>query len=658
MDPKRRITELVNLLNRYSFEYYINDNPSVSDFEYDRLLRELEDLEKKHPEFILKNSPTQKVGAKAATKFEKIHFAKPMLSLGNAFTKAEIIDFHERIVKEGLRPKYVCELKIDGIASQATYEKGKFVLGATRGDGEVGENITANMLTINTMPKQLSSPLDMEVRGEVYMRKTVFQSLNEKRKQHGEEEFKNPRNAAGGSLRQLDSQVTKERQLDLFAYTLVNPENYQIKTQMEALAFLEKQGFMVNPHYRLCDSIEEVWEYLELWREKRRELDYETDGVVIKVNDFSMQEELGYTVKTPKWAMAYKFPALEVETKLLDIIFSVGRTGGITPIALLEPIMIAGSLVSRATLNNEDFINQRDIAIGDYVVVRKAAEIIPEVVRVNFKRRQNTKPFVMATHCPECFQPLIRRPKEADHYCVNPDCPGIKKASLIYFASKAGMNIEGLGEKVVEELMNLGFLKTIPDLYRLEKHRDALVNLEGFGEKSIDNLLTAIENSKQNNLAQVITALGIRLIGGKAAKALVKVYPDLTKIKNAKMEDLLELKDFGPATAKSIIEFMKDNQNLIDELISLGINPQEVATAGTQTTFKGMTIVLTGKLQTMSREQASALVEKHGGQTTSSVSKNTSLVVCGTDAGRKKQQAEKLNIKIIDEEQFIKLIGE
>lgn len=658
MDPKRRITELVNLLNRYSYEYYINDNPSVSDFEYDRLLRELEELEKKHPEFVLKNSPTQKVGAKATNKFEKIHFAKPMLSLGNAFTKAEIIDFHERIVKEGLCPKYVCELKIDGIASQATFEKGKFVLGATRGDGEVGENITANMLTVNTMPKQLSSPFDMEVRGEVYMRKTVFQSLNEKRKQQGEEEFKNPRNAAGGSLRQLDSNVTKERQLDLFAYTLVNPENYQIKTQTEALAFLEKQGFMVNPHYRLCDSIEEVWEYLELWREKRRELDYETDGVVIKVNDFSMQEELGYTVKTPKWAMAYKFPALEVETKLLDIIFSVGRTGGITPIALLEPIMIAGSLVSRATLNNEDFIKQRDITIGDYVVVRKAAEIIPEVVKVNLARRHNTKPFVMATHCPECFQPLVRRPKEADHYCINPDCPGIKKASLIYFASKAGMNIEGLGEKVVEELMNLGFVKTIPDLYRLAQHRDVLVNLEGYGEKSIDNLLTAIENSKQNNLAQVITALGIRLIGGKAAKALVKVYPNLTEITKAKTEDLLALKDFGPATAQSIIEFMKDNQNLIDELISLGINPQEVAATGSQTTFKGMTVVLTGKLQTMSREQASALVEKHGGQTSSSVSKNTSLVVCGTDAGSKKQQAEKLNIKMIDEEQFIKLIGE
>lgn len=658
MDAKQRIIDLVNLLNRYSYEYYANDNPSVSDAEYDALLRELEKLEKEHPQYVVKNSPTQKVGAKAGSKFEKIRFAKPMLSLANAFSKSEIIDFHERIVKEGFHPNYVCELKIDGIASSATFEKGKFVQGATRGDGEVGENITANMLTIKTMPKSLQNLLDLEVRGEVYMKKSVLDQINREKESQGEDLFKNPRNAAGGSLRQLDSSITESRKLDLFAYTIVNPAKFQLTNQMDALAFLTKQGFEVNPHYKFCSTIDEVWDYLEYWKDKRHTLDYETDGVVIKVNDFSLQEEIGYTIKTPKWAIAYKFPPLEVETKLLDIVFSVGRTGGITPIALLEPILLSGSTVSRATLNNEDFIKERDIEIGDYVVIRKAAEIIPEVVRVNESKRNNTKPFVMATHCPSCHSVLVRAEGEADHYCLNEECPARNKASLIYFASKSGMNIEGLGEKLIEDLMNKGFIKTIADIYRLDLHKADLMELEGMGEKSVNNLLVAIANSKNNPLSKVIASLGIRLVGTKAAKELVKFYPNMTAFKQATQEELMNIKDVGPATAKRIVDFINQNQSLIDELIDLGINPQETQIANQSNLLKGMSVVLTGKLETMTREEASMLVEKHGGVTSGSVSKKTSLVVCGSEAGSKKTQAEKLNIKIINEEEFKALIGE
>jgi len=658
MDPKQRITELVNLLNRYSYEYYVSDNPSVSDVEYDSLLRELEGLEKANPELILKDSPTQRIGDQPIAKFEKIHFATPMLSLGNVFNRAEILEFHERIVKAGFRPQYVCELKIDGIASSATFKNGKFVLGSTRGNGQVGENITQNMKVIGNMPKRLKDDIDLEVRGEVYMRKAVFEELNSLKKKAQEEPFKNPRNAAGGSLRQLDSAITKERKLDLFAYTVIKPEMYGLKSQDAALKFLTAQGFSVNPNYKLCDSIEQVWNYLEYWKDQRREMDYETDGVVIKVNDFALQEEIGYTIKVPKWATAYKFPALEVETKLLNIEFTVGRTGGITPIAILEPIMIAGSLVQRATLNNEDFVTSRDIRIGDYVVVRKAAEIIPEVVRVNFDRRQNTKPFVMAKVCPDCESQLVRKPGEADHYCLNEECPGRKRAALIYFASRPGMDIDGLGERMVEDLMKLGFLKTIPDIYKLKEHRAALMEIDGLGEKSVNNLLSAIEESKKNGLAQLLTALGIRLVGGKSAKELVKKYHSLSEISEATAMDLLQIKDVGEATAESIAEYFRANAALISELISLGIDPIVAESENASSILKGMTVVLTGKLETMTRDQATLLIEKHGGSTSSSVSKNTSFVLAGSDAGSKKTTAEKLHVKIISEEEFKKLIGE
>lgn len=658
MNPKQRIAELVEMLNRYSYEYYVQDNPSISDFEYDSLLRELENLEIEYPEYILKNSPTQRVGDEVSNKLEKVYFDKPMLSLANAFSFEELIDFDNRIKKEGLIPEYICELKIDGIASSSKYQNGRFVLGTTRGNGEVGENITTNMKTITSLPKVLKSNVDIEVRGEVYMKRDIFAQLNSKREENGEEPFKNPRNAAGGSLRQLDPKVTEQRKLDIFNYTIVNPENYKITNQLEALEFLVDLGFSVNPHYQYCKDINQVIKFIQGWDEKRHQLNYETDGVVIKVNDFLMQEKIGYTIKSPKWAIAYKFPALEVETKLLDITYSVGRTGSINPNAVLEPVMIAGSLVQRATLNNEDFIKDRDIQIGDYVVVRKAGEIIPEVVKVNFERRKKTIPFKMIENCPACGSRLMRMENEAIHYCVNSECEGIKLAAMIYFASRSAMNIEGLGEKIVEDLMRRGYLQKITDIYRLKEHRDELIKIERMGVKSISNLLDAIERSKENSLPQVLTSLGIKLVGSKVSKILAQNFSSLDEIGKATYEDLISIKDIGTTTANNIIEYFSKNKDLIEDLKSVGINPIMEKSIADNLLLKGKTIVLTGKLETLTRDQATALIEKHGGNTASSVSKNTTMVLAGRDAGSKLKQAEKLNIKIINEEEFMRIIGE
>lgn len=658
MNPKQRIAELVEMLNRYSYEYYVQDNPSISDFEYDSLLRELENLEKEYPEYILKNSPTQRVGDEVNNKLEKVYFEKPMLSLANAFSFEELIDFDNRIKKEGLIPEYICELKIDGIASSSKYQNGRFVLGTTRGNGQVGENITANMKTIASLPKTLKSNIDIEVRGEVYMKRDIFAQLNLIREENGEEPFKNPRNAAGGSLRQLDPKVTEQRQLDIFNYTIVNPGNYGIHNQLEALTFLEDSGFSVNPHYQYCKDIHQVIEFIQSWDEKRHQLNYETDGVVIKVNDFLMQEKIGYTIKSPKWAIAYKFPALEVETRLLDITYSVGRTGSVNPNAVLEPVMIAGSLVQRATLNNEDFIKNRDIQIGDYVIVRKAGEIIPEVVKVNFERRKDTIPFKMIDNCPACGSRLVRMENEAVHYCLNSECEGIKLAAMIYFASRPAMNIEGLGEKIVEDLMRRGYLQKITDIYRLKDHRDELIKIERMGAKSISNLLNAIERSKENSLPQVLTSLGIKLVGSKVSKILSQNFSSLDEISAASFEDLISIKDIGAATANNIVEYFVNNNDLIEDLKAVGINPIMEKSVTENLVLSGKTIVLTGKLETLTRDQATALIEKHGGNTASSVSKNTTMVLAGRDAGSKLKQAEKLNIKIINEEDFMRIIGE
>lgn len=657
MNPQEKIKELVELLNKYSQEYYNNDVSLVSDFEYDSLLRELENLEKEYPDYILPNSPTKRVGDFSESELEKIYYKTPMLSLANVFNENELIEFDNRIKKEGFNPKYVCELKIDGIASNANYNNGRFILGSTRGNGVVGENITSNMKTIKSLPQVLSNNLDIELRGEVYMKKSVFNYLNDIRKEKSEELFKNPRNAAGGSLRQLNPKITEERKLDIFNYTIVNPEKYGLHNQYEALKFLEKNGFSVNPNYELCNDINEVIKYIEKWKDTRKELDYETDGVVIKVNDFSMQERIGYTVKSPKWAVAYKFPAIEVETKMLDIVFTVGRTGNITPNAVLEPVMIAGSLVQRATLNNEDFITERDIRIGDYVLVRKAGEIIPEVVRVSFERRSDgLEPFKMIQNCPECQKPLVRAKDEAVHYCLNEECPGRIKAGLVYFASRGCMNIEGLGEKLVEDLFELGYIKKITDIYGLYKYRMQLENIEGLGEKSVSALLDAIEKSKENSLDKVITSLGIRFVGSKVAKILTKRFFSLDEFLTATYEDYVGIKDIGTSTAKSLVNYFKKNYNLIKELESLGINPIEEAITNEEQIFAGMTIVLTGKLESLTRDEASEIIEKLGGNASTSVSKKTSFVVCGSDAGSKRTKALELGIKIISEDEFLDLV--
>ena len=496
-DVKSRIDELVSLLNRYNYEYYVLDNPTIDDVEYDSLISELERLEKENPSYIRKDSPTQNVGAFLKTDLGSITHTNQMMSLGDVFNFEELKEFDEKIKKVVNNYTYTVELKLDGIASTAHYENGLFVLGATRGNGQIGENITKNMVMVNSLPKVLNTNVDIEVRGEVYMKKSVLDYLNDIRKEEGLDLFANPRNAAGGSLRQLDANITKERKLDQFAYTIVNPEKYNIKSQIEALKYLESLGFSVNPHYSHCKDIDEVIDAINKLDETRKTLDYATDGVVIKVNEFDLYDTIGYTVKVPKWAIAYKFPAEVVTTKLKDIIFSVGRTGKIIPNAVLEPVYISGTMVSRATLNNEDFIISRDIRVGDYVRVRKAGEIIPEVIDVDISRRsENLMPFKMIERCPKCGSLIEKKDTEAIHFCMNPECGGKILEGIIHFASRVAMDIEGLGEKQIEQLYSIGYLTDATDIYLLKNYEKDLLQLERFGDKKVKNLLTAIENSK------------------------------------------------------------------------------------------------------------------------------------------------------------------
>lgn len=658
MDYKKRMKELVYLLNQYDYEYYVLDNPSVSDYEYDMLMRELEELERMYPDEVLADSPTRKVGGISQTSFEKVEHQEPMLSLANAFSFEEVEDFHRRILKANINPTYLCELKIDGIASTTHYENGQFILGATRGDGVVGENITLNMQMIKTLPKKLKQDISLEVRGEVYMSKKVFEELNNERRLNNEEIFKNPRNAAGGSLRQLNPEITKSRNLDIFSYVLVNPEYYEITTQLEALEFLQQLGFNVSQTYKHCKTIEEVFAYIEYWHQYRHTLDYDIDGIVIKVNEFAYQQQLGFTAKSPRWALAYKFPPEEVITKLIDIQFSTGRTGKINPLALLEPVFIDGSVVQKATLNNEDFIKERDIRIGDYVVVRKAGDIIPEVVRVDLSRRtSDLKPFEMITHCPSCHEELVRDEDEADYYCINDQCEGRLVESLIYFASRPAMNIDGLGEKIITVFYEQGYLKKLSDIYRLKNYRDELIKIERLGEKSVDSLLSTIEQSKNNPLERLITGLGIKLVGTKVSKILANEFLSLENLRYKTYDDFIQIDEIGPGIARSLVEYFAKNQDLIDDFISLGINPVVVKTEDVPKIFKDQTIVVTGKLNHLTRDEANELIEKYGGKAASSVSKKTSFVVAGEAAGSKLIKAKELNIKVINEDEFLQLVS-
>ncbi|MBA2872471.1 DNA ligase (NAD+) [Anoxybacillus calidus] len=661
-DAIARVEELHRLLNQYNYEYHVLDKPSVPDAEYDRLMQELIALEAQYPELKTKDSPSQRVGGQALDAFVKVQHHMPMLSLANAFNEGDLRDFDRRVRQEVGDVKYVCELKIDGLAVSLRYEDGYFVQGATRGDGLIGEDITENLKTIRSLPLRLKENVTVEVRGEAFMPKKSFEILNQQRSERGEELFANPRNAAAGSLRQLDPKVAASRNLDLFVYGLANAEELGIDSHSEALDYLHELGFKTNPERRVCANIDEVIQFVMSWHEKRAQLPYEIDGMVIKVDSFEQQEQLGATAKSPRWAIAYKFPAEEVVTKLIDIELSVGRTGVVTPTAILEPVRVAGTTVQRASLHNEDFIREKDIRLGDYVVVKKAGDIIPEVVNVLPERRTGEEqPFKMPTHCPECGSTLVRLDEEVALRCINPKCPAQIREGLIHFVSRNAMNIEGLGEKVIAQLFKEGLVQDVADLYTLTKEQ--LMNLERMGEKSATNLLNAIEASKENSLERLLFGLGIRHVGAKAAKILAQQFETMERLSQATKEELMAIHEIGEKMADSIVTYFAKPEaiELINELRSYGVNmaykgPKAVNNADTDSYFAGKTIVLTGKLEKLSRNEAKEKIEQLGGKVTGSVSKNTDLVIAGADAGSKLTKAQQLNIEIWDEARFLQEI--
>ena len=657
---KEEIFKLVALLNKYSYDYYVEDNPQISDTEYDTLYKQLEKLEQEYPEFILDNSPTQRVGDRVLDEFEKVIHKVPMLSLSNTFSIEDLRDFDSRISKLSSDDsiEYICELKIDGLAISINYENGKLVSAATRGDGMVGENVTENIKTIFSIPKTLKTKKSFEVRGEVYLPKKSFELLNKEREDNNEVLFANPRNAAAGSLRQLDSKITAKRRLSAFIYSVVGDEN--INSQKMALTVAADLGLPVNPNFKLCKTIDEVVDYIMYWEEHKQDLPYEIDGIVIKVNSYSLQEEIGSTQKSPRWATAYKFPEEELATKLLDIELSVGRTGIITPVAVLNPINISGSTVSKASLHNKDIIDELDIHIGDMVVVKKAGEIIPKVVRVVEELRlANSEKYVMPNICPSCKSKTFTKEGDPFTRCLNPDCPEQNIRKIIHFASREALNIEGLGDKVVATLYEKGIIKHTIDLFSLDRNK--LVELERMGDKSVDNLLNAIENSKQSSLDKVIFALGILNVGKKAGKILAEYYKNLTNFSKATVDELLELPDIGLITAESIVDYLSNDNNLrfINELIEIGMNPQyEIQNKNTDNIFSGKTIVLTGKLVELTRNEAKEYLERFGAKVTGSVTSKTDYVIAGEKAGSKLAKAEQLGIQVLSEDEFIDIMKE
>lgn len=658
-EAERRIQELRDLLNEYNYQYYVLDAPTVPDSEYDRLMQELMKLEEQFPELVTPNSPTQRVGGEPLDAFEKIEHAAPMLSLSNAFNEQDLRDFDRRVRERvGSNVAYVCELKIDGLAVALTYENGEFIQGATRGDGTIGEDITNNLKTIRSIPLTLRKRVNLEVRGEVFMPKRSFLQLNDMREKQGEPLFANPRNAAAGSLRQLDPKIAASRNLDIFVYGIGVMEGIEVDSHSEGLEVLKSLGFKVNPEWKKCNSIDEVIQFIEGWFEKRPTLPYEIDGIVIKVDSLRQQEQLGATAKSPRWAIAYKFPAEEVATKLIDIELSVGRTGVVTPTAILEPVTVAGTTVRRASLHNEDLIKEKDIRIGDTVIVHKAGDIIPEVTQVIFDRRTGEeKPFQMPKHCPACGSDLVRLDGEVALRCLNPKCPAQIVEGIIHFVSRDAMNIEGLGEKVVKQLYDEGLIEDVADLYKLKK--EELVKLERMGEKSSDNLLEAIERSKENSLERLLFGLGIRFVGSKAAKTLAETCLTLDNLMAKTREELQQIDEIGEKMADSIVRYFEKEEvrELIAELRNLGVNmtykgvkrdkPEHI-----DSIFAGKTVVLTGKLSSFSRSEAKAEIEARGGKVTGSVSKNTDIVIAGEDAGSKLAKAQQLGIRIMDEEEF------
>ena len=650
-----RIRELTKLLDQWTYEYYVLDNPSVSDAEFDRHMNELMMLEEKYPEYRSKTSPTQRVGGQVQDSFKKIPHKRLMLSLGNAYNEDDLRDF-DRKVRTALGKDvvdYVGEVKIDGLGMSLVYDAGELQYCVTRGDGNMGEDVTSNVITIASIPLRVKEKRPFEVRGEVYMPKASLDKLNKQREASGEPLLANARNAAAGSIRQLDPKIAASRGLDAFWYYLVNAREIGHRFHHESLDFLDEQGFRTNHERRLLHGIDEVIEYVKEYAEKRSDLGYDIDGLVIKVDDIDDYDALGYTAKTPKWAIAYKFPPMEVTTRLKDIFLTVGRTGRITPNAVLEPVRVQGSLVQRATLNNEDFIKEKGLMIGDEVVLRKAADVIPEVVRPIKEHRNGSEiPFVMSELCPECGQPLTK--VQGLHYCLNNECPSRKIEGIIHYASRDAMDIDGLGSSVIEELFAEGFIKDIPDLYQLYQHAAEIKELDGWGDKAISNMLDAIEESKKKSLERLLFGLGIKEIGSKTAKILARRYRNLDLYFDLTEEELIKIDDIGPVVAKSIVEFFhsESKRELIERLRSYQVNFDYLGTDQIDVTnyFYGKTVVLTGALVKYTRNELTSILEGIGAKVSGSVSKKTDVVIAGADAGSKLVKAQELGILVIDED--------
>lgn len=669
MEKEQALEKIKNLqktLNEYAYFYYVKDQPKVLDSEYDRLYQELVQLETQYPESITPDSPTQRVGGVILDGFEKAVHEVPLYSLNDAFSKEELEAFDARVAKAlgHHNYSYECELKIDGLSISLRYENGRFVRGATRGDGSVGENITENLKTVRSIPMTLPEPISIEVRGECYMPKESFMKLNEAREQEGLETFANPRNAAAGSLRQLDTKVTAQRNLSTFLYTVAEFGPLEVATQEEALQALDHLGFKINPNRRICQNVDEIWEYITEYHEKRADLPYEIDGIVIKVNDLSLQDELGFTVKAPRWAIAYKFPPEEAETVIREIEWTVGRTGVVTPTAVMDPVVVAGTTVSRASLHNMDYIEAKDLRLNDHVIIYKAGDIIPEVDHAIVEKREAAStPYPKPTHCPVCGSELVHLEEEVALRCINPKCSAQMKEGLSHFVSRQAMNIDGLGPKVIEQMYEKELVKDVADLYYLTQEQ--LLTLDKVKEKSANNLLNAIEASKANSAERLLFGLGIRHVGAKAAKILLEHYETIENLSQAKAEDILNLHTMGETIANSLTTYFANDEvhELLAELKAAGVNLRylgvtQAQLASVESPFKDKTIVLTGKLTTYTRDEAKAKIESLGGKVTGSVSKKTDLVIAGADAGSKLTKAQSLGIEVWSEEQMVEALAD
>ncbi|HFD1673138.1 TPA: NAD-dependent DNA ligase LigA [Enterococcus faecium] len=663
-EAAKRAEELRTRLNQWSREYYVEDKPTVEDYVYDKEYAELVAIEEQYPDLITSDSPTQRVGGKVLEGFEKVIHDIPLYSLNDVFSKEELIAFDQRVQKAvGRVVDYCCELKIDGLSVSLRYKDGNFVRGATRGDGTVGENITENLKTVRSVPIKLKEPMNIEVRGECFMPKRSFVQLNQDREAEGKDIFANPRNAAAGSLRQLDSKITAKRNLDTFLYTVADFGPMEAKTQYDALEELEKIGFHTNREKRLCHSIDEVWAYIEEYHDKRVDLPYEIDGIVIKVNEFSLQDQLGFTVKAPRWATAYKFPPEEVETLIENIEWTVGRTGVVTPTAIMTPVRVAGTTVSRASLHNGDYIKLKDIRLKDTVLIYKAGDIIPEVSQVVLdKRPKDSEEYQLPTHCPVCGSELVHLDEEVALRCINPKCPAQMKEGLNHFVSRNAMNIDGLGPRVLEQMYDKKLVADVADLYKLTE--EELLTLDKIKEKSANNILTAIDNSKDNSVERLIFGLGIRHVGAKAAKILAEHFGDLETLSRSDYESIIALDTIGDIIADSVVTYFSNEEvhELMNELKQAGVNFEYKGLRSTQlqeveSPFKEKTVVLTGKLTRLTREEAKETIENLGGKVTGSVSKKTDIVVSGEDAGSKLTKAQELGIEVWTEDQMAEALA-